>query len=346
MGHAVKADTTMTESVIFSLCRRLVIIAGASFLLLEILIGASSMRSDSNKEMQATRLAQEQIDRFRAGQAFSGDVQAYLVAGQPDPGALNVFAEALDQEPEAVRVEVANLLISLGRQVDPLKASGGHLIRNPRIIHLLAQKGLSRVGQARDECLGVLVRSAPGALLRDDGPALTETLERFPDNSSLLLVAKAKPEAALPVVKELARSPRWAKSENVPIALAALGEKTVEEKFVRDFLTTHDPSQKAKLAKSLGYIGTETALRALASQMRTDLVVEMPRVSRRSVRLDILAALSYNFPDKPFLWDNAILDDSGYARVEQFCEETFGTKWQTPRPPFLTIQGFPSEPPR
>ena len=177
-------------------------------------------------------------------------------------------------------------------------------------------------------------------------PLLTQSLERFPDNTTLLLVAKAKPEAALPVVKELARTPRWAKVENVQIALAALGDKAAEDRFVESFLTTQDPSQKAKLAKSLGYIGTNSALRALASQMRTNLVVEMPRVLRRSVRLDIMAALSYNFPDKTFLYDNAVTNDSGYARVEQFCEKTFDTKWQTPRPPFLTIQGFPSEPPQ
>lgn len=337
MGHSA-------SFVIFSLCRRLIIIAGTA-LVMGILIGATSMATDFGKQALRMRLAREQIDQFRAGQPFSGDVQAYIVAGQPDSRALDVFAQALAQEPEPVRAQVANLLIALGRKVDPLQASGGNLIRNPRIIRLLIVQGLSNVGQTRDECLDALVASVPADLLRDYDRVLTYTLERFPDGTTFLLVAKAKPAAALPVVKELARSPRWAKSENVQIALAALGEKGVEEKFIQSFLTTRDPSQKAKLAKSLGYIGTDSALRALASQMRTDLVVEMPMVSRRSVRLDIIAALSYNFPDKPLLYDNAVIDDSGYARVEQFCEKTFDTKWQTPRPPFLTIQGFPSEPP-
>ena len=65
----------------------------------------------------------------------------------------------------------------------------------------------------------------------------------------------------------------------------------------------------------------------------------------QSVRLDIMAALSYNFPEKAFLYDNAIMNDGDYARVEKFCEETFGIVWKNPRPEFLTIQGFPSEPP-
>ena len=73
--------------MIFRLCRRLVV-AGTAFLLLGILIGATSMRSDSVKQALRMRLAQEQVDHFRAGQPFRGDVQAYIVAGKPDPRAL------------------------------------------------------------------------------------------------------------------------------------------------------------------------------------------------------------------------------------------------------------------
>jgi hypothetical protein len=307
-----------------------------------ILAGANDMPWDSSTETLQVKAARALIDRFRVGQPFAGDVQAFITAGQPDSGALEVFGQALDREPEPVRAQVANVLITLGRQVDPLRASGGHLIRSPRIIRLLVEKGLVTVGSARDNCLDALQTSVPAELLRDYGAVLTRSLEQSPDDTTFLLIAKAKPPAALPVVKALARSPRWAKDDNVQITLAALGEKAVENKFVQPFLTTRDPSQKAKLARSLGYIGTDGSLRALASQMRSDLVIEMPRVSLRSVRLDIIAALSYNFPDLVFLWDNAITDDNGYARVEQFCEKTFGTKWDRPRPPFLTIQGFPS----
>jgi len=79
--------------------------------------------------------------------------------------------------------------------------------------------------------------------------------------------------------------------------------------------------------------------------MRTDMKIEMINVMIKSVRLDIVAALGYNFPDKEFLYDNAIMDDSGYERVEKFCEKTFGVTWTKERPEFLTVQGFPSQPP-
>lgn len=322
--------------------RRVVVAIASAVLVAGIFAGADDMPWDSSGETQEVQAARDLIDRFRLGQAFEDDVQPFIKAGQPDAGALEVFGQALDRELEPVRAQVARVLIALGRQVDPLHRSGGHLIRSLQIVRLLVEKGLARVGPARDSCLEALQTSVPGQLLRDYGPALTRSLEQAPDGTTFLLIAKAKPAAALPLVKEFARSPRWAKDENAQLALAALGEKAVENRFVQPFLTTRDPSQKAKLAKSLGYIGTETALRALASQVRSDLVIEMPRVSLRSVRLDIIAALSYNFPDLVFLWDNAITDDSGYVRVEEFCEKTFGTKWDRPRPPFLTIQGFPS----
>jgi HEAT repeat protein len=316
-------------------------IAGATWLL-GALAGADDMPWNSSSETPQLKAARESVDRFRVGQPFGGDVQSFISAGQPDSGALGVFGQALDREPEAARAQVARVLVTLGRQVDPLRASGGHLIRSARIVRLLAEKCLAGVGPARDTCVDALQTSVPSELLRDYGAALTRSLEQAPDDTMFLLVAKAKPAAALPLVRGFARSPRWATNDNVQIALAALGEKAAENKFIQPFLATRDPSQKAKLAASLGYIGTEATLHALASQMRSDLMIEMPRVSLRSVRLDIVAALSYNFPDLVFLWDNAITDDKGYVRVEQFCEKAFGTIWDRPRPPFLTIQGFPS----
>jgi hypothetical protein len=29
--------------------------------------------------------------------------------------------------------------------------------------------------------------------------------------------------------------------------------------------------------------------------------------------------------------------------IEAFCEQTFGTRWSRPRPPFLCIEGFPAD---
>src|SRR5262249_2186957 len=175
---------------------------------------------------------------------------------------------------------------------------------------------------------------------------LTANLQQWPDTTLLLVIAKAKLQEAAPVVEALGRRPEWSHEEARLIAQAALGDQAVEQRFVRAFLETQDAEQKAPLAQTLGFIGTHTALAAVASELRTDLVLEMPMVMRRSVRLNLIAALSYNYPDQPILFDNAILDDNGYEQVEQFAAAEFGVRWGKPRPPFLTIQGFPSEPPK
>ncbi len=122
-------------------------------------------------------------------------------------------------------------------------------------------------------------------------------------------------------------------TEEMKIA-AALGDAELEKEFADAFVRENDPVEKGRLARVLGFIGTQTALAALASEMRTDLIDGMPMVSLRSVRLDIVAALSFAFPDKPFFYNNAIMDDSGYERVEKFCETTFGVRWKKESPRF------------
>jgi hypothetical protein len=313
------------------------------FLALLIFSGACQMHESLGKEDQVVRRVGEQIDRFRRGEEFRGGAEAFMVDGQPDPKVLRVLQDALSTEHEPVREQVAKLLVAIGRQSDPLYRSGGRLVRNQQILRILVDRGIFGATPTRDDCLEVLHWSVPADLLREYSETLISNLRQWPDNTILLVVAKAKPPSARAVVAELMRSPRWAENENVRIAKAALGDQSAEKSFVGPFLATQDPKKKQELAKQLGFIGTKSALEILASQMRTNLILEVPMVYRRSVRLDVMAALSYNFPDRTFLYDNAVVDDSGYARVEQFCEETFGTKWQSPRPPFLTIQGFPSE---
>jgi hypothetical protein len=322
------------------------VLAGLCLLALPASGGVTYMRSESGSANQAVIRVQQQIARFRQGEQFQGDITPFVLAGQPNPKVLNALREALIAESVPVREQVARMLVELAERTDPLYSEGARLIRDQSIISVLINLGLAQRDVVRDYCLDALQWHAPADSLEEYGKALTDNLQRWPGSTVLLVIAKAKPAAAVPVVDHLFWSLEWQKKDSTLVARAALGDKTTEKRLVQPFLATRDPAEKARLAQLLGFIGTKSALTSLASQMRTDLVVEMPMVSRKSVRLDIMAALSYNYPDKMFLYDNAVIDDSGYARVERFCEETFGVKWETPRPPFLAVQGFPSEPPR
>jgi hypothetical protein len=281
---------------------------------------------------------ERRVERIRQGERVEGDVEVFLKDGKLSPEAAAIFASALGKEPEPVRECLVKGLAEVGRLRDPLHQPGVKLLRDAGVIAALVEEGLKRPGTARDAALGALLEGVPPEMLKPHGEALAADLKARPGTTALLVVAKAKAAAARPVVEAL--EPR---EEEAEIARAALGDSAVEQRFIREFLEARDPERKAALAKTLGHVGTPAALKALASEMRTEMVVEMPMVARRSVRVDIVAALSFAFPDKMFLWDNAVRDDEGYARIEAFCERTFGVQWTKSRPQFLWIEGFPAD---
>jgi hypothetical protein len=285
----------------------------------------------------------DQLESARAGRAFAGRLEDLI---GPDhglaPAAVDVFDESLRAPAEPGRAKMAELLIDAARRADPLYAQGGNLIRDERAVDLLAGPCLLRRDGARVDCLDALLASVPAPLLHQRGALLVESLKRFPDETAFLLVAKAKPEQGAEVVDALARSAEWTDTVAAQIARAALGDRDVERRFVEEFVRESDPRQKEQRARWLGYIGTPAAQRTLASEMRSPLVFENPNVLRRSVRLALLEALRQSFAVEPSLLETQIEDDEGYARAERFLERALGVTFESPRPPFLKIEGFPA----
>jgi len=155
-------------------------------------------------------------------------------------------------------------------------------------------------------------------------------------------VAKTKPQKARPAVERLAASPEWKEVEAAKIARAALGAKDIEDEFLAAADSAKDGQTLAYALGSLGLIGTPRSLKAIAERLRTGLTILMPGRLERSVRLNVLEALLYNFPDQPMLYPNNINQDEDYAAAERFCIRTFGVTYSNPRPPFLTYRGFPT----
>lgn len=284
----------------------------------------------------------KRITKIRGGESVRGDIQVFLAGGKLSPEAKEQFVAALRQAPEPQRERLVKALLAIGRMADPAYQPGGMLLRDPGVIEVLATEGLSKPSTARDATIEALLNYVPVELLTPHGAAILGSLKASPDADSFLLVAKAKPAGARGVVVDYAADASWGKEEAVHIAMAAFGDTAEEQKIIKRFVDAPNPEEKGKRARALAEVGTTTSLRALASEMRTDAIYEMKMTMERSIRVDIVAALSFAFPDKPFLWDNAVHDDAGYARIEEFCEKTFGIKWTKPRPPFLWIQGFPA----
>ncbi|MCK4538981.1 MAG: hypothetical protein KAV42_09320 [Candidatus Krumholzibacteria bacterium] len=296
----------------------------------------------SGKENGKLTEIQEEIGRFREGGEFGGDAGRYMTEGRPDAVVLEELSRGLTREEEHVREQICHLLADLGKRVDPLYSKGGELIRDRSVVAMLAGDVLSRQTPARDICLEYLLRNVPAVLLKGFGKQLADNLRLFPDQVLLLVIAKAKLTEAAETVDLLMENPGWAKEAETRVAAAALGNREIEKEFTDRFMAETDPKEKSRLAKLLGYIGTQTALTAVAGEMRTDLVIENPNVSVRSLRIFLVEALRYNYPDKLFLFDNAVSSDADYEVIEKFCEDTFGVRWKSERPPFLWIEGFPS----
>ena len=304
-----------------------------------LLSGAHPAVAGKGKKM--SQAAEAAIAQFRKGVRYQPPPTAFLKEDKLLVEELEPFGPALRRESGPVREQIVRLLSDAGKRSDPLYPAGGQLIRQPRIVEMLARDGIVHEDLGREAALDAMQQYVPVEGLKPYGKALTDDLKERPGTTAFLLIAKVKPAEAVPVVRKLMAAPRWPKELNARVAAAALGDTAIEKEFLDSFRETADPREKARLAKVLGWIGTDPALRALADALRTDLVIEMPRVSRRSVRLDVLAALSYNFPDQQVLYESQLLDESGYEQAEEFCVKWFGTKWDRPRPPFLTTMGFP-----
>jgi hypothetical protein len=302
-------------------------------------IGASASKHGASS-MQAL---DDQITALRAGARLPDDLSPWLDQGRLSEASGTRFEAALLQSSEPEREALVRALLALGRRLDPLAGPGITLLREERVIALLAGPALKWIGAARDVAIEALLGSVPLPLLAPHGAALAADLRVHADASILQLVAKAKPAEAKALVQAMAAQAGAAADEPLRIASAAFGDARVEADFIARFESTRDAVEKGRLAFVLATMATPRSLQSLAAAMRTDLVVEMPMVMRRSVRTDIVAALSFVHPDLSFLWDNAVHDDRGYARIEAFCEQTFGTRWTQPRPPFLWIEGFPAD---
>jgi hypothetical protein len=291
----------------------------------------------------------EGMDRVEAalsalrGDRFRGDVTPFVEGGRAEAAALERVARALREERGETREEVARLVVALGVKTDPLAAQGAQVIRDERIVAVLVKDGLARADPAKDVALDALRLNVPVALLRPHTAALLEDLRRAPDASMLLVLARLKPAeapAALDALEE--REPAWATEAEMALARIALGDVEREQALVDEFEGTLDPDRKAALARDLGRIATEGALRALAASLRSDLIVRGP-YDYRSVRLDILGALVPSFLEEPALLPHRIVRDDDYARAEAWAERRFGITWDRPRPAFLTHKGVPED---
>lgn len=303
---------------------------------------------DETERTSMSNAAQQYIEAFRRGEDFVAPAKGVFRDGEPDGAVLDVLGRELAAGSPNVRDNIVRLLVDMDQSTDPLTAKGAEVLRNQRILALLAGPGLASQDVARETSMESLRKLATGRDLAAFGEAFTSALERAPSDEALLLVAKAKPSQARQVVDKLRRLPRWQNAESARIASAALGSTVEEDRFLAAATAATTGEALANALGPLGLMGTSRSLKVTAELLRSPLTIEisghMPGKSVKSVRLNVLDALLYNFPDQPVLYPNNINQDEDYRAAERFCTATFGVVYRDPPPPYLKYGNLPPEP--
>ncbi|MFN7997630.1 MAG: hypothetical protein U0Q18_28690 [Bryobacteraceae bacterium] len=287
---------------------------------------------------------QDPVNAFQRGSTPVPPASSLIVDGRLDEAAVQALGQRLAAGDSTTREKIVEVLIDAGRRTDPLTPKGADTIGNAQIVSLLAGPALAVPDAGRAAALDALRKLIPAATLEKFGRAFLETLEKSPSDDGFLLIAKAKPNGAKQVVERLAQSPQWRNDEAAKIARAALGARDIEDQYLAAASAAESAGDGQELSRALGtlaLIGTQRSLEAVARRLRTPLTIHMPGVFEKSVRLSVLDALLYAFPDQPVLYPNNIVTEADYTAAERFCTKTLGVTYTTPAPPFLTYRGYP-----
>ncbi len=318
-------------------------------MLLPVLLAQEAGCEKTTRNTMSTS-AQDYIAAFKRGEAFVPPSKGVFINGQPDESALKLLERELPEGDPRVRENIVKLLVDMGRTSDSLTPKGADVLRHPRILEILAGPGLAKPDLGREAAIEALRKLATAPdLARFDG-AFTNALADEPTTEGFLLVAKAKARKASDLLERLIKLPKWQNNEAAFIARGALGSKEDEDRFLAVAAAATTGEALAKALSPLALMGTPRSLKVIAERLRSPLTIEisghMPGKSEKSVRLNVLDALLYNFPDQPVLYPNNINRDEDYRAAERFCTDTLGVVYKDPPPPFFKFRNSPPQPMR
>jgi len=300
--------------------------------------------SNSQEHPNATQSAYNYINSFKRGEPFYPPSEGLIIDEKPDSMALWILGKELATSGSDVRENIVALLVDVGVSSDPLQQEGAEVLRNKQIVEILVGSGLAKADIAREATLDALRKLVTQEDLARYDVEFTKALENRPSEEVFLLIAKAKPSKAKTLLDSLARSSVWKDSPEAKIALAAMGDTMIENEFIDVAEAARKEGDSQSFIDAIGtlsLVGTQQTLTYIANQLRTPLVFEVPGAFRKSVRLNVLEALLYNFPDQPVLYPNNIVNEEDYTAAEHFCTKKLGVTYTIPPPPFMTYEGFP-----
>lgn len=294
--------------------------------------------SQESEGLYMSESARKYIVSFRNNELFRRPSTDLVVNRQIKSGVLNDLGKELESGTSEVREQIVLLLVDIGIQTNTMEPND-HVLHNRDVLKILSTAGLAKA----DLGLGAAARELRNRSLPSDlaiyGEYYTEALNQSTDSDLLLLVAKAKPASAKGIIEKIAKSSSDAPDLDVRIAQAALGDAAIEDEFIAEASLSKTGADLANALKDLGFIGTKKSLRAVASYLRTPLKITREGSYERTVRLNAIEALAYNFRDQSILY--RVRKPQDYQRVEEFCARELGINFDGPIPDFIPDRVFP-----
>lgn len=291
------------------------------------------------------------LEQYRSGSHVSrtDSISAIVSNSRVDLGALALVAKDLREADSDVRRELIYYLVEVGQHIDQPAPGKERLLRESSILRVLLTDGFAKNDSASTVAETLLLEaSTAGDLASHRGIILNYLKKQRSD--IVMLAAKAKILEARPHLELMIKQKDLDADEKVSlqVALAALGDTKIEEKYLAalekadkgappapqnqyyDIGTAKDGSRAAELVKTLGYIGTKRALLVICSYLRSNLKSYKADISEKSVRIDAVAALRYNFPDEIALRPPRKREE--WEAVEKFCAARLGATFIGPTP--------------
>lgn len=312
------------------------------FALFFLTLSLQQAECQTTERFEISKAAQDYITAFRRDEYFTRPVKGLVFNRQIIKSQLDELGYELEFGMPQVREKLVRLLLEVGFQAN--SEPNDYVLRNQTVIKLLSTGGLSKGDLGLGVAANVLRNHCTPNDLATYGEHFTKALNYSNDSDLLLLVAKAKPQSAQNALDKILLSLNGKRDVSLDIALAALGNTTIEDRFIALAKDAKDGKSLASALKWLGYIGTHRSLSEVATYLRTPLKVTREHSYERTVRMDALEALSYNFPGQRVLFD--IRKPEDYAAAEAFCTEKLGVFFDGPLPDFPPDRVFPVPLPR
>ena len=294
-------------------------------------------------ELPVLKNAQEFIEVIRQGKEPRGvaDMQKSLhnlmIGNRPDPKAMEALGEELATGTRQIRIEIIDLLDRIRNLADP-----GYELRTPEVIALLVGPAFAQTDSARGLAMEMLYKYASTTTLSHYRDVFMRALKERPDGYILTLIAKAKTPEAREEVDRLSRLPVWnepgsSRYETMRIARAALGDTKIENEYLAE-LPREEKAGSGGARDALfplAQIGTRRSLQEICLRMRSPLIID-DGIRQKSIRLFVMDALRYAFPERPELDSGNVRKEEDYIKVEQFCTQELGVDFRgRPRPDFF-----------